>query len=969
MGSSIQRKYNVKFRKIHTLIFITLIVFQGLIFSMDFPIEIKRPSEETIKVKPGAIFDISLKVTNIGNSDIDLEENIVLPDGWNLVFQPFAFEVKSISSQLRIFSISVPGWADAGEYEILYEVIGDSGKRETLSIKVKVSSIISFSVSKVNSPEYAIAGEEYSVYFSINNNGNVPVEVEIDVSDNLSYDIQVKDATLVIPAKESILSSATITINESISAQTTHRVKVEVKEKSTGVIKELRFNTIIIPQENALANQFVLVPCVFTIGTTFKDDDIEFHSKLKLNGFIDSERRLYVNLELEMLNFKELPDFKLNSLSYNYENFRIRYGKYKPPNYSGFKYDKALESISAELSIENFHLHSFASTGTEYYGIYVDWIKSDEYEYFAALDGKRSEEEKLQVLSIGLMNNYENFYYDGTLRFPFLDSESEGMEFDFDSGYSFKIDPMDFKIDLSYDHGNYVGVKDDSFEMDFNAYLFDDFISASYGFKRYEPFDFSKDGLVNYYFLKGSLEGFISPDILFKIDMSKNFTGNRQTAGIEIDNSFKTNLRLFWNIYTGEKSDINLSLSSKINYKENNFVATSTANLNLYTKIDDFTDFKINAKVNIVNTDNTLINPNANVSFVINHNSPYDFEIKSSLNLSMNFETMTKDASATFILNKYFDENGKLSFALDLEFEEELKKVIGKVSFDLSKKFLNGFELGGSVKYKFNDEEENFVQTSFIVNKYFKDRNKLQGKVTYDFNKNEDFLSRFSFGIEYTHYFNLPALPRTDLSSVEGYIYYDDGEHKRGLSGAKVYLNNKIAITSEEGRYYFSGVKEGDHFLKVDNSNIDMNMISVETLPIKISLEKGEERKMQDIFFIDRSEILIKIIPDKISGKTLDTDVLSKMGRTSVNLQGIKIIIRNEDSYYILYTSKNGEAGMERLKPGEWNLKIITSSLPEGYAITQNEYNITLYPGRKINVEVQLKEEMMEIIFIDSGDL
>ena len=176
-----------------------------------------------------------------------------------------------------------------------------------------------------------------------------------------------------------------------------------------------------------------------------------------------------------------------------------------------------------------------------------------------------------------------------------------------------------------------------------------------------------------------------------------------------------------------------------------------------------------------------------------------------------------------------------------------------------------------------------------------------------------------------------------------------------------MYLNNKIAITSEEGRYYFSGVKEGDHFLKVDNSNIDMNMISVETLPIKISLEKGEERKMQDIFFIDRSEILIKIIPDKISGKTLDTDVLSKMGRTSVNLQGIKIIIRNEDSYYILYTSKNGEASMERLKPGEWNLKIITSSLPEGYAITQNEYNITLYPGRKINVEVQLKEEMMEI--------
>ena len=204
-------------------------MFQGLIFSVNFPVEIKRPSEEVIEVRPGAIFDISLKVTNKCDSEINLEENIVLPDGWNLVFKPFPFSVKSISSQLRIFSISVPNWADAGIYEILYEVIDDSGNSKTLSVSVEVSSIISFNLSKINPPEYSIAGEEYSIFFSINNNGNVPIEVEINISDNLSYDIQTKDKTLVIPAKESILSSATITTNENISAQTDHRILVEVK--------------------------------------------------------------------------------------------------------------------------------------------------------------------------------------------------------------------------------------------------------------------------------------------------------------------------------------------------------------------------------------------------------------------------------------------------------------------------------------------------------------------------------------------------------------------------------------------------------------------------------------------------------------------------------------------------------------------------------------------------------------------
>ncbi len=60
---------------------------------------------------------------------------------------------------------------------------------------------------------------------------------------------------------------------------------------------------------------------------------------------------------------------------------------------------------------------------------------------------------------------------------------------------------------------------------------------------------------------------------------------------------------------------------------------------------------------------------------------------------------------------------------------------------------------------------------------------------------------------------------------------------------------------------------------------------------------------------------------------------------------------------------------MKRLKPGEWNLEIIDSTLPKGFVLNKNDYNINLNPGKKTYVEIQIKEKPIEMILIDSGDL
>jgi hypothetical protein len=331
---------------------------------------------------------------------------------------------------------------------------------------------------------------------------------------------------------------------------------------------------------------------------------------------------------------------------------------------------------------------------------------------------------------------------------------------------------------------------------------------------------------------------------------------------------------------------------------------------------------------------------------------------------------MDKNATTTFALIKNFDEKGNLSLTLDLGFDENIKNPVGKASINFSKTVDEEFEIEGSFKHKFTeDTNKNFSLVSFSVSKYFKEMNKLRGKITYNFDENEDFFSGFSFGIEYTHHFDLPILPRTDLATVEGYVYYKDVENKKGVPEVKIYLNNKLAVTSEEGRYYFSGIAPGNYFLRLDNASIGFNRINMTEFPLEINLAKGEKKIIEDIILVDRSEISIKVIPNRISGKESYPENSAETFESPIDLEGIEFILRNDESNFVLYSSKDGTSSMGGLKPGEWNLEIIDSTLPKGYVLNKNDYNINLTPGMKTYVEIQIKEKPVEVILIDSGDL
>ncbi len=726
-------------KSLFLLIFI-LFISQGFSANNDTIIDIRQSDEKKIEVKPGGVFDISLFVFNEGVSPVNVSEKLILPNDWKLIFLPSSFSLNSQSSQLRIFSVYIPNGIPSGEYRIIYEAISETGERKEISVQVIVLPFISINVAKVHYPDYTMAGDNYTISFSITNNGNVPIEINLKKSDNLSYNIQMKDKVLIIPMKETVLSSATITTDGNLPTQTNHRILIEVEENSTQKKEICRYETLIIPKENVLSNRFVVVPCVFSVGTDFNEKDIKFHSKLKLNGFLDSAKCLYLDMQLEAIGLKKLPKFRINSLSYKFNNLRIKYEKYKPPWFSGFDYNTAIESIHLEFNTENFQLHSFISTSTEYYGIYADWTESDKVQYFFALDGIRKDEKRKNVFSIGFENIYKEFYYSGILRFPFLNLKSNGTDIDLSAGYSFNTDFFNANLNLSFVHGNNYENIGNSIEAGIEIDFKENNFSIDWGFEKDEPFDFS----------------------------------------LNAENPFITNLKLSWDINSCEESPITLSLNHNLKIVEDSFVSTTTAELNMIKKIDKFTDLKINTTLK-----NISVKENANNNFLkikldLIHNSSNNYTIKCGLSFNLNFETMDKNATTTFVLNKNFNEKGNLSFALDLGFNDNIISPVGKTSLNFSKTVDEELEIEGSFKYQFTENTgKNYALVSFSVNKYFKEMNKLRGKITYNFDENEDFFSGFSFGIEYTHHFDLPILPRTDLATVEGHVYYKDEENKK----------------------------------------------------------------------------------------------------------------------------------------------------------------------------------------------
>lgn len=252
------------------------------------------------------------------------------------------------------------------------------------------------------------------------------------------------------------------------------------------------------------------------------------------------------------------------------------------------------------------------------------------------------------------------------------------------------------------------------------------------------------------------------------------------------------------------------------------------------------------------------------------------------------------------------------------------------------------------------------LQNAYNIDDYYRNRNLMQLNLDYRFLKHHQFTVRsfytifrrqtenpeFTFSATYTYNFGLPVKQLVKAGDLKGRI---TNENDEPVEGVIVNLLNESAVTNKNGEFRFPSIQPGRHLLSVDRSDFEIDEVT--NIPLPIEVEILEEQTTTINFKITEGA--------KVTGRF----VTEKKQPDEFSGGNIVIELASETEQFRISSSPDGAFSFPVVRPGNWKLKIYSSSIPKGYELNQTLYNLTLEPGAKKTVNIDLKPKKRNIIF------
>lgn len=163
------------------------------------------PLERQVSTGGRGIVTLRFEIENRSGQTRDWQEQLSLPDGWELISTPAPFPLTAGQREVRLVHISVPRGVASGTYPVRYSV--NARDNNSISgmdtVNVRIESVQKTELLVTSTPTSLLAGENYTASFQLRNSGNRTSTYTIRVNDDDGYVTSITPKALTLQPGES----------------------------------------------------------------------------------------------------------------------------------------------------------------------------------------------------------------------------------------------------------------------------------------------------------------------------------------------------------------------------------------------------------------------------------------------------------------------------------------------------------------------------------------------------------------------------------------------------------------------------------------------------------------------------------------------------------------------------------------------------------------------------------------------
>lgn len=860
-----------------------------------------KPAAEVL---PGQIVNLAFFAENI--TEVNQSVNVVLeiPDSWKIISSSPKFDLKSREKKFLIFSIQIPSTNPVGQFRanLVASHSQTSSTLDSFSVSLSVGEVEKIEMHLVESPEYIRAGEEFRSEFLVQNLGNTAKKVYLETRNSV---IEGKSDIELDPGQ----SVRFYAINQS-SDEITETIKeyFTVRSLVSGEVKESIFESyLVFPIKEKKKDLYFRFPVEFSATYLASNQRGSYEQawqfELSGNGTLDEEgkhRLEFLARGPNNTNLSFLGMYDQYFISYANKNIELFAGE------KAFLFTPLTESSRFGLGTESKVIFN---NGFNFGFMYV------KPRFFREIANEMA---AFTGIEFNEKNNIEIFLISKQL----ADTPEQSQLVSLNS----RFQPFErTSVELEISRGQFKEIWDNALRAN---------ISSQFSI-------FNLAG--NYYYTGKNYPGYFSNSTFYSGNFSMNLTPKINIGIYAKEDFVNAQLDTFF-----VNAPYSKSFQSMLNY---NFASRAYLKFfwRQYERKDRLALDKFHYKTNSVNSQ-------LNQRF-----KRFEYSILGEYGETTNFLLETGK-------NQQSMYRGSLNLAYRFNANHSLR-VFG--SWSNINRFISGEQRNlmagmSAVSQIAKNLRANFhIQNAFNIEDYYRNRNLMQlnldftpgrkHKVSfrsfYTLFRQETENPEFTFSVDYAYKFGIPLKKVIKAGDLTGRVIRENGEPAEGIMLA---FFNKSAITNKNGEFSFKSVPVGRHLFLIDKSSFAINEIP----------------EISDHFEVEIFEDKVSVVNFKITtgarltGKFhVQEQAMALLQRGDFNTKNIIVELKNEQEQFRITTGENGDFSFPLVRPGEWNFRIYTNSLPEGYEVEEPVIRILLHPGQNQEISVNLNQKRRNIIF------